>query len=88
MLISLPPGYASTQQLKLPISTPMSLYDALKMASVNEEFLRELLPGNGTTADGTFLFLLNGKKVTIEQTKDIFVSDRDELIIVPPILGG
>lgn len=88
VLISLPPGYANARQLRIPIQNSISLRDALEIASATVEFLRALLEGNGTTADGTFLLLLNGKKVAIEQATDILVSDRDELVIIPPILGG
>lgn len=89
MLIHLPPGVDSDErEIVVEVTEGTSLAQALKLAGHRAPFIAQLMAGAGSTPEGTFLFILNGERVNLNQANHIHLYGNDHLYIVPPILGG
>ncbi|BCV23558.1 MoaD/ThiS family protein [Gelria sp. Kuro-4] len=89
MLIHLPPGVDSDErEIVIEVTKGTSLAEALKLAGHRAPFVAQLIAGAGSTPEGTFLFILNGERVNLDQANHIHLCGNDQLYIVPPILGG
>ncbi|MDK2926658.1 MAG: hypothetical protein PWR31_348 [Bacillota bacterium] len=90
--LRVPPDVAArvgASKMAVPIGRHKNFHDVLAELAVHSDpFFREFIAGRGSTEEGPFMLVLNGKSVSYEELVQAPAYPGDEVIFVAPILGG
>lgn len=88
----LPPDVAKrveTNRMAVQIGQHKTYLEMLsELANRGDPFFQEFVAGKGSTEEGPFMLVLNGRMVTYEDLLQIQPCVGDEIIFIAPILGG
>lgn len=91
IVLFVPPDVAlklGVTRLFVKIGESKNYEQVLQSLNSVDPFFNDILSGKGSTEEGPFILVLNKRILTYEKLINTKVNSKDEILFIPPILGG